>query len=271
MTIRPMTPRDLPAGLDLCRLSHWNQLADDWRHFLKSAWLAEHDSAPLGTVALLDYGPFTWLSMMLVHPDHRRSGIGSRLLAAALDGTTAACIRLDATPAGEPLYRRFGFVPEYPLARATITCAGAIPPSAVTPMANADIPEVFALDAAVFGADRTAILAGFHRSAPELAALVRNRTTLRGYCFGRPGHLYPQMGPIVADSPGVARELVTYCLAAHRGMMAIDIPLHSPEWLTWLEAAGFTIERPFLRMRRGENRHAGMPERQFAIAGPEFG
>jgi hypothetical protein len=41
--------------------------------------------------------------------------------------------------------------------------------------------------------------------------------------------------------------------------------------MRWLESTGFRIERRFLRMRRGENVSPGIPERQFAIAGPEFG
>jgi hypothetical protein len=31
------------------------------------------------------------------------------------------------------------------------------------------------------------------------------------------------------------------------------------------------VERPFLRMRRGEHDSPGLPVQQFAIAGPEFG
>src|SRR5579863_7651316 len=117
--IRPMTMHDLAAGMQLCRLSCWNQLEEDWRCFLDgtagSGWLAEQDGVAIGTVATLRYRPgFAWLSMMLVDPAHRRTGVGSQLLATALAALTdEACVRLDATPAGEPLYRRFGFVAEY--------------------------------------------------------------------------------------------------------------------------------------------------------------
>ena len=32
---REMTPDDIPAGLNLCRLAGWNQLARDWELFLQ--------------------------------------------------------------------------------------------------------------------------------------------------------------------------------------------------------------------------------------------
>src|SRR5262245_6176829 len=108
-----MTPSEIPEGLRLCRASGWNQLEEDWRCFLEldggEGWLAEQDGAVVGTVAVLRFGQaFTWLSMMLVDPQHRRSGVGSRLMETALAAVSSErCIRLDATPAGEPLYRRF--------------------------------------------------------------------------------------------------------------------------------------------------------------------
>ena len=274
MRIRPLIAADLPAALELCRLSGWNQLAEDWEPFLPAAWIAEHDGGAAGTVALLQYGSaFTWLSMMLVHPEHRRTGIGSQLLTTALEAAAQhRSVRLDATPAGEPLYRRFGFLPEYDLARAVIGQPGAAPlPSRARPMSEADLAAIFARDQKIFGADRSAVLLNLFRRAPECAAVVADGSSLAGYCFGRPGYRYTQIGPVVAESSSAAQDLVAYGLAACSGAAAIDVPRHSAEWIAWLESAGFLVERPFLRMRRGEDDSPGLPAQQFAIAGPEFG
>ena len=268
-----MTLGDLDAGLRLCRASRWNQVAEDWRCFLDSpagsGWAAEIDGVVVGTSAAIRYRPgFAWLSMMLVDPAHRRRGIGARLLAAALEALAdEACVRLDATPAGEPLYRRCGFVAEYPLTRATAVSAAQPAPQGVRPIAPADLDGVLARDREVFGSDRGAILRSFYERAPELAAIAADGS----YCFGRPGHLYSQIGPVVAESAAAAQRLVAHCLPRHSGAVAIDVPQHSPEWIAWLERAGFVMERPFLRMRRGGNATPGEPARQFAIAGPEFG
>jgi hypothetical protein len=234
-------------------------------------------------VAFLRYGRFSWLSMMLVHPDARHAGAGGRLMDAALRALEGErCVRLDATPLGEPLYRRFGFRSEYELVRAKVTARSGHP-AAVSgggrPMEPGDFAQVFARDRQVFGADRTGLLSSFYRRAPGLAWTVFRGKALLGYCFGRPGYLYRQIGPVVADDAAVGGDLVACCLAGMHGeTFAIDVPRpdsdlsHDPPgWLRRLEATGFTIERPFLRMYRGELRHPGLTACQFAIAGPEFG
>ena len=122
VSIREMVAADIPAGLRFCRASHWNQTERDWEHFLTAApgnaLVAVEEGTVVGTVAALPYGSFTWISMVLVDPSARGRGIGTTLLTRGLalvpQGSTA---RLDATPAGEVIYRKLDFVPEYGLTR----------------------------------------------------------------------------------------------------------------------------------------------------------
>ena len=122
VSIRGMTAADIPAGLAFCRASGWNQTRQDWQHFLTAApdgaLVAVKDQVVIGTVTTAPYGPFTWLAMVLVAPEARSKGVGTLLFDRGLDlvGDEAAA-RLDATPAGEAIYRARGFVAEYPLAR----------------------------------------------------------------------------------------------------------------------------------------------------------
>jgi hypothetical protein len=257
-----MSHADIPHGLRLCRASNWNQLDEDWRVFLDrgGASLAEQDGAVVGSVAWLPFGDdFPWLSMMLVDPAARRTGIGSRLMEAALDALQdQKCVRLDATPAGEPMYRRFGFADEYALARTKIS--GGQLSSEVRAIQPADLDEIFVHDREVFGADRSDLLGELYRRAPNLAWTAHG-----AYCFGRPGFLFPQIGPVVAPNLHSARTVVEHCLATHPGQaFVIDIAQRA-------DGFAFPVERPFLRMCRGEKRVFGRPEKVFAITGPEFG
>jgi GNAT superfamily N-acetyltransferase len=280
MLIRDMTPADIAAGLRLCRASRWNQLESDWSLFLKlspaGCRVAEKNGAVVGTVATLQYQDrFSWLSMVLVSPEERRAGIGTRLLyegLALLEDVT--CIRLDATEAGRQLYQQYGFADEYPIARFTTTHDGAriAPPTgSVRAMREQDLPAVFDRDRETFGADREPVLRSLFARSPD-CAWVAIASDIQGYCFGRPGFLYQQLGPIVARNESVARELVSECLAHQSSQrFGIDAPQHCASWHDWLKSVGFTEERSFVRMHRGENRYPGHPECVFGVVGPEFG
>ena len=66
-----------------------------------------------------------------------------------------------------------------------------------------------------------------------------------------------------------AASLVT----AHLGLgpTIIDVPLVHAAWLQWLTQAGFTEQRPFVRMRKGVATGKRAHPSEFAILGPEFG
>ena len=278
--IRDMRPQDIPAGLRLCRASRWNQLEDDWSLFLKlspaGCRVAEKQGHVVGTVATLRYQDrFSWVSMVLVDPAERRAGIGTRLLHEGLILLADQhCVRLDATGVGRQLYMQHGFMDEYPIARFTTTVNPteiARPAGNVRRMSEQDLPAILNRDREIFGADREPILRSLLARSPE-CAWVAVASDIQGYCFGRPGFIYQQLGPIVARDESLARTLVSECLAQKRGeRVGIDAPQHCPAWVHWLKSIGFTEERSFIRMYRGENRYPGQPEYVFGVVGPEFG
>ena len=100
-----MTLEDIAAGLALCRASGWNQTERDWLFFLKTAvhgaLVAEEDGRVVGTTATLPYGPFTWISMVLVDPAARGRGVATTLLQCAL-----RLVGSNAVPRGSTRRRR---------------------------------------------------------------------------------------------------------------------------------------------------------------------
>jgi len=265
-----MTREDIPGGLRLSRAAGWNQLEEDWRLAIDApseSWVAERDGVIIGTSALVRYGSLAWVAMMLVDPAERRTGLGTRLLAEALAASGGdACVGLDATPAGEPLYRRAGFLDGHTLVRAKITVDATRfeGTGQARPMQTADLEAACRMDCESIGADRRRLLESLLERAPECAWIVPGR----GFCLGRPGFRYHQLGPVVAEDRDTARELVASCLARLGGRtFAIDVPQADDALLAWLRDVGFIEERPFLRMfLRG-----GLPARHlYAICGPEF-
>jgi predicted N-acetyltransferase YhbS len=282
VAVREMTAEDIPAGLRLCRASRWNQTARDWAQFLElaphGARVAVRDGGVIGTVATLPYEDrFGWIGMVLVDPAERGHGVGTRLLEEGLALLSGTCARLDATPAGRPLYAKLGFREEYGLARMqrppVVAAPSATPTPAVRSMTALDLAAVAAFDREVFDADRSAMLRWLLEGAPEYARVLEDVGGVAGYSFGRHGHDFEHVGPLVANHDAQAAEIAAACLgAAPRDRpLVIDAARHSSGWLAWLVAQRFTEQRPFFRMYKGENAHPGLPQRQFAILGPEFG
>jgi predicted N-acetyltransferase YhbS len=279
VSIREMTPGDIAAGLMLCRASHWNQTEQDWRFFLTAAphgaLVAQEGGRVIGTVATLPYGSFTWISMVLVDPAARGRHVGTTLLLQGLELVGAhTTARLDATPAGEAIYRKIGFAGEYRLAR---WCLDAAPPiiarrAGARPLVPADWPAIREMDQRAFGASRLGLLQRLADEAPEYARVLLRGGAVLGYLFGCHGHNREHLGPLVADGTDTAAALVESVLAEQPDRrFYLDVPDDRREWRDVLSRLGFAIERPFLRMHRGSLTTSGHTSAIHAIAGPELG
>jgi GNAT superfamily N-acetyltransferase len=276
---RHMEPDDIGAGLELCRKAKWNQLARDWQVFLelspRGSCVAVFDGKIIGTVTTISYEHlFSWIGMVLVDPANRRQGIGLRLLQEALYILgEEETVKLDATPAGREVYLKLNFVDEYRLSRmGAVVNPVKLPVSTARSLSRDDLPTVFEFDHKVFGANRQPLLEWLFAGAPQYAFIAEGEVGIMGYCFGRPGHNFTQIGPVVATDTAIAKNLVSAALQkCIGGTVILDATHFDEEWLKWLNSIGFAEQRPFVRMYRGSNRFPGIPGKQFAILGPEFG
>jgi GNAT superfamily N-acetyltransferase len=276
-----MTPADVAVGLELTRAARWNQTESDWRLFLrlspKGCRVAVMDERVVGTVATARYEDrFAWIGMVLVDAAERGQGIGSRLMSEALEVLKdMPSIRLDATPAGHPVYQKLDFVDEYRLSRmeTVVSSAGLeLRRDPARPMTKDDLPAIAVFDRQVFGADRSLTLGWMFDGAPEYAWVIEERGQIIGYTFGRRGFNFEHLGPIAAHDQQTARRLVSTCLSRQAGKpFIIDASHCETGWRSWLESIGFHEQRPFIRMFYRDNPYPGLPPKQFGILGPEFG
>jgi GNAT superfamily N-acetyltransferase len=296
LDFRDMTEADLADGLRLSRASGWNQTLEDWRLLLSLGpglfRLAVEGGRVVASGGAVRYGDaLAWICMILVDPEHRGRGIGTRVFDDVLARTEAAVrtgglrvVGLDATAAGRGIYLQRGFVEGLPprvggpfgggpgLVRMRVEGGeGARGPVSVRPLAARDLEAVLARDLEVFGADRGAVLRWAFASAPDLARVAREGAQVAGYCFGRHGDHSDHVGPVVAEDPALARDLVLACLSRPRqGAMIVDARVE-PGWLAALGGLGFREQRPFTRMYLGDARPNARPALEPAILGPEFG
>jgi GNAT superfamily N-acetyltransferase len=112
LQLTPLRAADLPAATELSRDVQWPHRLEDWQFVLALGqrlvayagdrlvgaamwWACEH--------------AVTGIGMVLVDPKSQRTGIGRTLMGAVLDRIVTPAIVLNATDAGELLYRKLDF------------------------------------------------------------------------------------------------------------------------------------------------------------------
>ena len=280
--IRDMKLSDMDSLMKLKDAEGWNQLEKDWAlliNYPESVNLvAVLDNRIVGTVTAINYAnTVAWIGMMLVDREYRGRGISKLLLLDAIDKLKKCkSIKLDATPAGRPIYLKLGFIDEYTLYRMTNPSVSKISlrdnSVETEKMRPGDIPKVAAFDKWVFGADRTELITLLYESCPELAWLIKENNRVAGFCLGRRGQNFTQIGPVYASSTKGVEALIRSAINQIIGQaVVVDIPAERSETKRWLEACGFISQRPFERMYLTSNPHPGNIESQYLISGPELG
>ena len=138
-------------------------------------------------------------------------------------------------------------------------------------MTDADWPALCAYDAAAFGAQRSAVLAGLRGRMPAAELIAESGDRIVGFCMGRDGQIAAQIGPLVAESDAIACAILSRALAGIDTPVFVDLADAKGEVRTFLEARGFAPARPFTRMLLGPPTRFDDPARTFAVVGPEFG
>jgi GNAT superfamily N-acetyltransferase len=282
MQIRVMNKQDVPGGVRLNTIVGWNQTEADWERFLAASpvgcFVMEDSGRIVGTAATISYeNRFAWIGMVLVDPDYRNRGIGTALLHRTIEYLDAAGIptlKLDATPAGKPLYEKLGFVTEYEIDR-WILKRNTVKEQSTAHNAHSParhLLEILKYDHHVFGADRSALLRSLEERAAGVALAKWNGDDLRGYVFGRHGLFADHLGPWMARDAATAKALLEEFLhRSSRDTVIVDALKSNRFAAELLREHAFSPVRLLTRMYRGPNVFPGKPDSLYAIVGPEFG
>jgi GNAT superfamily N-acetyltransferase len=264
-------PADALAGLALSTEAHWNQNEADWRFFLTQGTVfgvRDPGGRLVATAALLPYtSGNAWISMVLVTASWRRRGLATKLVDTCLEAAAKRRLTtwLDATPDGAAVYGPLGFTPTLQLRRLRLAQTASPRVAATQPISTSDLHEFIARDTSTMGFERGTLLTELGRrpgsqllSSDGAVALVRDGRTAR------------HIGPLFANNSKQALALVDAVARSGVGPLLIDAVSTQSEFLDGLTNTGWTIERPFQRMRFG--RAAVWPaDLPFAVAGPEYG
>jgi predicted N-acetyltransferase YhbS len=278
VTIRPMTASDIVDGMRLKAEAGWNQHEADWRRFLAlgedGCFVAEAEGRVVGSVTSCRFGTVGWVAMLLVEKARRGAGIGRGLLIKSLEHLEsggARAIRLDATPAGRPLYESLGFQVDFPLFR----YSGIVGDPRIEEKTRlgqpVDLSPIAALDRLVTGTDRRSLIDRLIDDNPlECRVAGPIGGPIRGFVLWRPGSSADQVGPCIAERD-VGRALLDDVVRSLGDRTVIvDIPVNHRDAIAWTEGRGLTKSRELWRMTRGEAVVEDL-DRLWASSGPEMG
>ena len=270
LSVAQLDEADAADGLKLSSEAHWNQNEADWRFFLGKGivfGMRDKDRRVVATAALLPYTDTeAWISMVLVTESLSPArawphGWSMPALPTRLDG---------ASPPGSTRRRQAprstagsGFAPTIQLRRLRLENSSAATDGAPLPAGN--LSGLLISDTGAMGFSRRDLL-------HELAERPSSRLVSNGDAMAlvREGRAARHIGPLFADSPARALAMVRDIAASETGPLIIDAVATQEDFLTGLTDTGWSIERPFQRMRfgRASNQPAKLP---FAVTGPEYG
>jgi len=268
MTIVQLGPEDAGGGLALSSEARWNQNEADWTFFLSRGTvfgIHAPDRRLIATAALLPYSASdAWISMVLVTASWQRRGLATRLVDECLGRASSLGLIcwLDATPAGAAVYGPLGFTPTIQLRRLRLDRP---PVVAGPPLPQGKLGDFITCDISAMGFDRRTLL-------EELAGRPGSRLVSNGDALAlvRDGRTARHIGPVFADGPAHALKMVCDIAASEPGPLLIDAVATQNAFLEGLTDSGWTIERPFQRMRFARAT-SDSDEPPFAVAGPEYG
>lgn len=118
---------------------------------------------------------------------------------------------------------------------------------------------------------RHRLLQSLYEHDPQRMRVVFREGRVAGYLTHREGVAAAQIGPAVALSDSIGRDLADAALTQCAGRRVfMDIPVENEAATAWSRSRGLVVQRPLMRMHLG-NPVNDDPTRQWASSGPEKG
>jgi len=210
---------------------------------------------PVGAGCFFIYGNLAWIGYMGVIPKYQRRGIATSILKRILNELTerdVKTIRLDASAAGYPLYRKFGFVEEYPTTIYEIPRIKSMRTCENVSMVKSVDEEIRAMDLKAFGADRIRALTAWINKGAKILK------TQGGYALLKMDNI----GPVIAEDDYVAQCLIQRAFSL--GYRKIIIPEGNKRAVKLISSIGGIAVHRITRMSLGEH-HIEKLDKIYAI------
>lgn len=275
--LRPVALTDVDACQRLSAAVGWPHRREDWEFVLAlgQGFTLSIEDEVVAVGLWWGFGAtHATLGTIIVAPDRQGQGIGKLLTERLIAATEGRTLGLVATPQGEPLYARHGFIAidevrqhqgDWPDLAAPVLAANEV----MRPAAASDLPLLAQLDGEATGLPRASILEGL--LARGHAIVIERNGAPAGFGFlRRHGHGW-LIGPVAALDDAAACNLIAALLAARRGdFVRIDVPARSGLG-AWLSERGLPLVASGVVMERGSAPAAPGPAHRFALVNQAMG
>lgn len=277
LTLRPAGLSDADACRRLSAAVGWLHRREDWEFALSlgQGFTLSIEDAVIGVGLWWSFGAsYATLGTIIVAPDRQGQGIGKLLMERLIAATEGRTLGLVATPQGEPLYLRYGFIAideirqhqgDWPELAAPVLAVNEV----MRPAAAPDLPLLAQLDGEATGLPRAPVLEAL--LARGHAILLERDGAPAGFGFlRRHGHGW-LIGPVAAVDDAAACSLIAALLAARRGdFVRIDVPARTGLG-AWLGERGLPLVASGVAMARGAAPIAPGPAHRFALVSQAMG
>jgi ribosomal-protein-alanine N-acetyltransferase len=290
LIIRPARAFDIPEIVRWARNEDFSPGFGDvdiYRNTDKQGvWVGWLDSTPVGCIAGIKYNNiYGFIGLYIVRPEYRGQGYGHRLWEQALCHLQdVQCVGLEAASHLITHYAEWGFKTSSQTIRWQLlnTEEGLIAEAALDPqdlniVSGPEIPleAVKKYDSEREFTARPHFLSQWlEHPSGKVIALIDKYNHCHGFARIRPCLLPAgegwRIGPILADSPVLAKVLILNLLAEHKGVILIDSPERNGNAKSLLSSLGFREISATTRMYMGSH-NAVLTKDVYGLACLELG
>ncbi|ETW96681.1 MAG: acetyltransferase [Candidatus Entotheonella factor] len=260
--IRRMTPDDVAIATEWARREGWNPGLHDAHTFYQADpngfFIGEinGEAVAVGCAIIYDEA-FAFCGLYIVAPEHRGEGYGFALTEARLAYCGSRNIGIDGVLENVGIYERIGYRKFYENARYQFMAGEAsVRPANLVALSQVDAEALKRYDRQCFPAARDTFLNAWISQPDALSLAWMEQGQLKGYAVRRRCHEGHKIGPLFADNPLIAEQLLLACQEGVQGQsLIVDMPETNDAALKL--AASYRMERTFATARMYQK---GLPE-----------
>lgn len=245
--VRSLRLDEVELALDWAAAEGWNPGLADARAFHaadpEGFLVGEVAGEPVATISAVRYGSdFGFIGFYIVKPGRRGQGWGWRLWRTAMEGLAGRNVALDGVVAQQDNYRKSGFRLAWRNIRQVGVTGGLPGKLPVVSLSELPFADVCACDRLNFPEAREAFLREWIIQPRALALGIPGRQALAAMGVVRPCRSGWKVGPLYADSPELARDLLRTLIASLPPGEAfyLDTPETNPHALALAREEGMT-------------------------------